>query len=305
MSCDKIIELCEADLKSLSLADKMKVLEKHYDFSLQPNYPYVIRLDGKGFSKRIKEWKCSTPFDSVFHESMIVAAKMLLEEVGSAQLVWTGSDEISILCFEHTQSTWYASRMSKILSIASSVASVAFNMNMNAFKNNVQYNVFKYPAYFDARVIQFSNVIEACANIISRINDCTRNSILMYASSMYSHKELEKVDSQNKIKMMLAKDFDWYGDNVPLWTKYGECITKHTIEKVVTESMVNDLIKRGVKQEHLLAIGDVIYRTEYKCIENDFKKAREVYEQIAESQRKAYEEFSYDNSYALNILCKA
>ena len=40
---------------TLSLGDRMKAYENAIDFKLNPCMQYVIRLDGKGFSKMVKK----------------------------------------------------------------------------------------------------------------------------------------------------------------------------------------------------------------------------------------------------------
>ena len=41
---------------TLSLGDRMKKYEEVLDYKLNPCMEYIIRLDGKGFSKMIKKW---------------------------------------------------------------------------------------------------------------------------------------------------------------------------------------------------------------------------------------------------------
>ena len=81
---------------TLSLGDRMKKYEEAIDFKLNPCMQYIIRLDGKGFSKMIKKWKCEKPFDYRFNKAINYAARKLFSLVPNVKAIWHGSDEISI-----------------------------------------------------------------------------------------------------------------------------------------------------------------------------------------------------------------
>ena len=81
---------------TLSLGDRMKAYENAIDFKLNPCMQYVIRLDGKGFSKMVKKWKCKKPFDERFNKAINYASKKLFNIIPNVEAIWHGSDEISI-----------------------------------------------------------------------------------------------------------------------------------------------------------------------------------------------------------------
>ena len=68
---------------TLSLGNRMKTYENAIDFKLNPCMQYVIRLDGKGFSKMIKKWKCKKPFDERFNKAMNYASKKLFDIINT------------------------------------------------------------------------------------------------------------------------------------------------------------------------------------------------------------------------------
>ena len=47
-----------------NLGDRMKSYEKAYSYSLLSNAMFVVRLDGRGFSKYTKKMKFNKPFDN-------------------------------------------------------------------------------------------------------------------------------------------------------------------------------------------------------------------------------------------------
>jgi tRNA(His) 5'-end guanylyltransferase len=65
-------------------------------------------------------------------------------------------------------------------------------------------------AVFDCRIYQTPTLEDACAQLLWRENDATKNSISMLAQSIFSHKELQNLNSsQMQDKMMLEKNVNW------------------------------------------------------------------------------------------------
>jgi tRNA(His) 5'-end guanylyltransferase len=221
----------------LTLGDKQKQYEKILDFNYPEHYPVIIRLDGKGFSKRSKSWKLKKPFDSAFTQCMNAACQLLFKELQNVQFIWCGSDEISIVLENDKAEGLYSRRLSKLLSISASIATVGFNQEAKKQKLNVD----DYPAYFDARMTILPNKDEVFRNILFRQNDCIRNSISQYADMYYSNKELHKKTSNEKIEMMLKKGFDWEND-VPPVMKYGFLLSKiYRIFDLNTKEYINSV----------------------------------------------------------------
>ena len=216
-------ELSLIDLQGMTLGDKQKTYEKILDIHCPENYPIIIRLDGKTFSHRVKQWKLKKPFDERFHICMIETCKTLFTELQMVDFIWTGSDEISIVLNDHKKegSALFGRRIEKILSISASMASVAFNFA--AMKQG--FDVVKFPALFDSRITVLPNEDEIYRNIIFRQNDCIRNSISQYARQYYSTKQLHSIGREEQLKMIKEKGFDWEKD-APGWAKYGSYLFK-------------------------------------------------------------------------------
>lgn len=81
------------------LADNMKRMEKAKSTKLDVNKTIVIRLDMRSGGSFVKG--LNKPFDDSFSEAMEHTAKELAKQVQGAQLVYFGSDEITILLFKN------------------------------------------------------------------------------------------------------------------------------------------------------------------------------------------------------------
>lgn len=204
--------------QDLNLGDRQKMYEKILDFSYNPNFPIIIRLDGKNFSKRTKQWKLEKPFDERFNQCMIAASIAIFDYFQNVEWIWTGSDEISIIM---KKDEFFSNRIQKIVSISASIASVSFNFKAL----EVGLNVKEFPAVFDGRLTILPNDDEIYRNIIFRQNDCIRNSISQYARLFYSSKQLISKQRQDQFELLKEKGFDWEKD-APDWAKFGTKLTK-------------------------------------------------------------------------------
>lgn len=227
---------------TFSLADKQKMYERILDLSYDQNCKVIIRLDGKNFSHRTKQWKLKKPFDPRFCQCMIKASEALFKELQNVSWIWTGSDEISIVINNDIQDGLFSRRISKTLSISASIATYAFNFA--AMKEGI--DVENYPAVFDSRITVLPNDKEVFCNILFRQNDCIRNSISQYARKYYSAKELKSKNREEQLKMLLDKGFDWEND-APNWSKYGvklykvyDLYDKDKKLKLISETLILD-----------------------------------------------------------------
>lgn len=244
------------------LATRQKKYEDEYNLNINNDLPFVIRLDGKGFSKQIKKWNCEKPFDKYFHEAMIDATEYIMSEISDIKLAWTGSDEITLV-FEN-KAKWYNNRINKLLSLTASYASIKFNYSMISNLNN---NVLKYPAVFDSRIITPPNIAECLNNIIYRQRDCIRNSISIWFGHFYSHKKAMSKNSEQKIEILKSEqNFDWEV-NPPDWTKYGTLLFyksvkrylndnteyyRNVIDKVNVKLKFNDLLEKYEQHNNIM-----------------------------------------------------
>lgn len=208
----------------MNLSDRIKEFyEDRTKTFLMRRMITIIRLDGKGFSKLTKS--LNKPFDDGFSDDMDATAIYLCQNIQGAKFAYTQSDEISVVLtdFDNLESSaWFDYNVQKMVSIAASLATAKFNqLRLFRENNNPDYTL----AAFDARVFQVPNVDEMINAMIWRQQDCTRNSVSMAASAVYSHKELEGKSGEEKQEMLFQKDINW--NDYKTKYKRGSVIKKH------------------------------------------------------------------------------
>ena len=248
-----------------SLGDRMKRFEESFDFSLPIRIPMMLRIDGKNFHSMVKKWKCIKPFDNRLQKAMSYTAQELCRSIEGARLAYVQSDEITIVVYDdmtRVSQPWFDKRLSKILSISSSIATRAFN-SFPYFDPSIDtidclgewLDVDKHPAIFDSRVwVMPENEVKN--NFIWRQQDASRNSVQMLARSLYSHKEVTDNNNSELQEMCFQKGSNW--NDLPTWQKRGWCIVKQQIEcenqygKFMRNKWIEDLeIPVFTKSEYL------------------------------------------------------
>lgn len=207
--------------------------------------PVAIRIDGKAFHTFTRGFQ--KPFDEILVKSMQNTMKYLCENIQGCVLGYTQSDEITLILVDYqnlNSCAWFDYEVQKMCSIASSMATMAFNKfftsNVNYFEMTHEHddtineycttlvNAAEKGAMFDARCFNIPKE-EACNLIYWRQLDATRNSIQMVGQANFSHKELQK-KSCNMIQEMLfaEKGINW--NDYPTYLKRGSCCIKTTIQ---------------------------------------------------------------------------
>lgn len=289
-----------------TLGDRMKKYEKINSDNLIPKLPAVVRLDGRAFHTYTKQFK--KPFDDVLINTMDETAKYLCSKIQGAKFAFVQSDEISIYITDRDNlesQLWYDGNIQKITSVSASIATGKFNqlMFLNNFKNiitsehkiirnggmnhNDIYHTCKnidfenklenmLLAEFDSRVFQLPNDEEVVNCFLWRQNDCTRNSISSVAQSLFSAKQLHKVNTKQMQELIFEKGINWNDYNAKL--KRGRFITKQTyindkLGKIFTTDNItqyeifdNDTIKLPIYRYPNLEKTDKV-RTKWESIE--------------------------------------
>ena len=207
--------------------------------------PVAIRIDGKAFHTFTRGFK--RPFYEVLGKSMRETMKYLCENIQGCVLGYTQSDEITLILVDYqnlNSCAWFDYEVQKVCSIASYMATMAFNKfftkNVNYFEMTHEHdntineycttlvNAAEKGAMFDARCFNIPKE-EVCNLIYWRQLDATRNSIQMVGQANFSHKELQK-KSCNMIQDMLfaKKGINW--NDYPTYLKRGSCCIKTTIQ---------------------------------------------------------------------------
>ena len=207
-----------------ALGDRMKEYEATTKVFLPRRSYTIIRVDGMAFHTLTRKFK--KPFDETFVSAMDETAKYLCKEISNVRFAFTQSDEISLVItdFEKTQmQAWFGNNLQKMCSASASKATSAFNMAMlkhtfaldNVFFREADLedilNILdKYKVgEFDSRVYQIPQRTEVINYLVWRQNDTVRNSISSVAYSLYSNKELEGKNNEQKQEMIFNKGINW------------------------------------------------------------------------------------------------
>lgn len=209
-------------MKKDEFGNRMKGYENSYRNKLPKRMPVIIRLDGKAFHTYTKGMK--KPFDEVLANAFWETCKYLCQNIMGCKVAYTQSDEITLLITNYeklTTESWFDNNIQKMVSVASSMATMKFNQCMSGYTDKV--------ALFDARVFVLPK--EEVNNVfLWRQQDATKNSISMVAYSEFSHKELNNLSgSQKQEKLFQERGINW--NNIPTWQKRGACIIKESCNK--------------------------------------------------------------------------
>lgn len=234
-----------------NLEDKCQYYRSLTDYRLLPNSNILVMLDGKNFSKLVKN-NFEKPFDDYFIRMMNETAKFLCENVQGCKLAYVQSDEISLLITDYDTpetDTLFGGRLCKIQSILAAMATSEFNRNFilyNIFDKfdkgydgvslNDVYNLIEKMkmAQFDCKTWVVPNQNDVYAWFLYRQLDCIKNSKQQTAQTYIPHKELLGKNADEQIAMCNDRcivDWNMFEDKY----KYGRFIAKEetTQTKVV------------------------------------------------------------------------
>lgn len=238
-----------------SLGDRMKRYELSTRQNLMRRTYTLLRIDGKAFHTYTKGLK--RPFDDGLIDDMDAAAIYACKKIQGAVMAYVQSDEITIVItdFEKiTTDAWFDNNVQKMVSVSASLVTSEFNrlrlkralhdkLYDPEFPGNIDCHAlddfltkFK-TAEFDSRVWQMPTYDEVCNNLIWRQQDATRNSISSVAQSLYSHKELEGKDGNQKQEMIFQKGINW--DSYPSKYKRGRVMKQVTYINGVVGTLFN------------------------------------------------------------------
>lgn len=246
-------------MKDLLLGDWCKWLEKNFSNEIMiPTLPVIIRLDGNNFSKWTKGLE--KPYDPSLVELMIDVTKYLVNETG-AVIGYTQSDEITLILYSNNRHSdiYHAGKKQKIVSKLAAKCTAYFNDKRLEFLPN--HNADN--AIFDCRVYQTPTLQDACAQLIWRENDATRNSILNLGYAYFSHDELFKLSTSEIVEKLQGIGVIW--SNLPEHIQRGTYVKKFKINQKFTPEEFNKLPE---KHEAKLSSNLTIERTIIKSYTN-------------------------------------
>lgn len=231
------------ETNDMSLKEKCYAYQKEVNYFLDSDKYIIAHIDGRSFSKMIKN-KFKKPFDDTFIEAMNETAKYLCKEVQGCIFAYTQSDEISLIIRKNDPEgdVFFGGRMCKMQSIIASLATSKFSQVMwaNLLKEvptcaspeNVLemciINLKASPLYqFDCKVWNVDNANDAMAWLLFRNIDCVRNSKQQTCQTYLPHKVLMSKNTDEQVELLKQeKNVDWneFDDG----KKYGRFIKKTT-----------------------------------------------------------------------------
>lgn len=243
-------------MNKMSLADRMKSYEKEWRTVLDPNKYYILRLDGRSFSKYTKRFV--KPYDTNLMHYMNKAGEAVSREMNS-MLTYIQSDEISV--FFHSpkkecksDEMYFGGKNDKILTVSTSIVSNTFNKSyltdllledsleqMRGGDGTFSIANHKF-AEFDCRIIELPNLGEVINYFIWRQKDWIRNSVFMLGYNNFNNKSLNGINTRDlKIKILNEKGIDWnaLSDDI----KFGRIIQKTYYDKYIEQ--IDDTVQRS------------------------------------------------------------
>jgi len=231
-----------------SLSDRMKDYEFINRNYLIKRIPVIVRLDGKAFHSFTSH--CDKPFDKKFIDSMSNAALAVFQEIQGCKLAYVQSDEVSFLLTDYevfATEGWFGYNISKIISISAALMSVYFNEEYCETSNK------RTTAVFDSRCFNIPRE-EVSNYFLFRAKDWERNSLQMYAQSLFSHKQLLNKKKEDIHEMLFSKGKNWTNDlteqqkNGIFLIKTEEGILKRT-DVLPNYKSINEIVKEFMEQK--------------------------------------------------------
>lgn len=218
--------------------------------------PVIIRVDGKAFHTFTRGFQI--PFDDVLIETMQQTMKCLCESIQGCVLGYCQSDEISLVLVDYKKlesAAWFDYEVQKMCSVAASIATLAFNKNLDRIvsreckdqsideTNSLVRSHLKaldHGAMFDARVFNIPKE-EVTNYFYWRQLDASRNSVEMVGHANFTTKELHgKSCNEVQDMLMLQKGINW--NNFPTYQKRGStCFKeKYLVDKITRKELPSE-----------------------------------------------------------------
>jgi len=187
------------------LGDRMKDYENSSKIYLTKGVPVILRVDGVAFHTFTRGF--NRPFDQLIIDSMVGTTQTIARKIQGFKCAYTQSDEVSILITDYdTIETcgWFNYNKSKIESVTAGL--------MTAYFQNEKFKEYtNITPYFDCRAFNIPR--EDVVNyFLWRYKDWERNSLSMYCSSFFSHKELHGKNRAAQHELLYSIGKNWTKD---------------------------------------------------------------------------------------------
>lgn len=227
-----------------SLKEKCEYYRSKTDTRLEKGLYTMVMLDGRSFSKLIKN-KYELPFSDKFINIMNGTASYLCKKVQGCKMAFVQSDEISLVLTdfdsEKEKDVFFGGRIEKLLSIIPGLAAGYFNkatileniddkVSLCSTSDILKMIKAEEPVQFDAKIWQLDNLNDCIAWFLYRQLDCTRNSKQQHSRHYLSHKQVRGKTTDEQLELVKELNgIDWntqYDDG----KKFGRFIWKENVE---------------------------------------------------------------------------
>ena len=237
-----------------NLKDKCNYYRDLTDYRLMPNCYIMVMIDGKNFSKLVKN-KFEKPFDDWFISTMDKTATHLCKQVQNCVCAFVQSDEISLIIKDNTlTSSPFDGRLCKLQSVIPSIATAFFNKELirrNLIAGMNIDDITNMPDYcFDCKVWTVPSINDAMSWILYRQIDCIRNSKQQFAQTYMPHKSLLNKDTDMQVALCLeTTGNDW--NAIENNKKYGRLFYKLPVKKYRSDGIEYIRYEWTAKSEQL------------------------------------------------------
>lgn len=230
-------------MKFTELDRKMRVYETAHDFCVLPGVHMVARLDGRGFTKLLRErHPFETPFDPRFRDMMVETGRHLMDCGFKFLLCYSQSDEISLLF--HPDENSFGRKLRKLNSVLAGEASAKFSL------------VLGDVASFDCRISQLPRADDVVDYFRWRNEDAHRNALGAHCYWLLRKQGRKPEEAQKELKglSVSAKNellFQQGGINfndLPQWEKRGWALRWETIVKQAVNQKTGEPVEAERRQ---------------------------------------------------------
>ncbi|HUW67688.1 MAG TPA: tRNA(His) guanylyltransferase Thg1 family protein [Candidatus Nanoarchaeia archaeon] len=191
----------------------------------------IVRIDGRGFGKALRQLQFSKPYDIRFAKGMADSTETFFQKSGiNPSLAYIFSDEINLL---FTKNLPFNGRLEKIDSVIPSYFSSALVLALESLE----------PLSFDSRV-----VIIDTADIIEylkwRQEECWRNLMSSYGYYLLKSDGMTAKEAAEKLKGLKSDqlhELAWdHGINLaqtPAWQRRGMLVNKEKTDKTIVNPL--------------------------------------------------------------------
>ena len=185
-------------MKNTVIGDRIKKYERVSKTTLLPKSFVVLRVDGRAFHTFTRGM--AKPFDYNIMGAMVMAGEKVANEMSGFKLGYHQSDEFSFAISDtdsYETEMWFDGEVQKLCSITASLFTLHFNDIMGGTFAAFDCCAFNVPSDDVANVF------------VWRQRDWERNSLQMFARSVFSQKQLHCKNNQEIHEMLHEKGLNW------------------------------------------------------------------------------------------------